>query len=95
MLGWMLIFALMLLCGAIAAVGDVGPVPGMTSSLVFGFPAGSFGADAVAAGQGISRRWAGRRESFLVFMRVKTNMRNKPGAQFVPHRAGAVFPFAR
>jgi hypothetical protein len=25
------------LCGAIAAVGDVGPVPGMTSSLVFGF----------------------------------------------------------
>jgi hypothetical protein len=30
MLGWMLIFALMLLVGA------VGPVPGMTSSLVFG-----------------------------------------------------------
>ena len=37
MLGWMLIFALMLLCGALAAVGNIGPVPGMTSSLVFGF----------------------------------------------------------
>jgi hypothetical protein len=37
MLGWMLIFALLLLFGAVAAVGDVGPVPGLTSSLVFGF----------------------------------------------------------
>ena len=37
MLGWMLIFALMLLFGAFAAVGTVAPVPGMTSSLVFGF----------------------------------------------------------
>ena len=37
MLGWMLIFALMVLFGAVAAVGDIGPVPGMTSSLVFGF----------------------------------------------------------
>lgn len=35
MLGWMLIFALMVLCGAIAAVG-IGPAPGLTSSLVFG-----------------------------------------------------------
>jgi ABC-type Mn2+/Zn2+ transport system permease subunit len=37
MLGWMLIFALMLLCGATAAVESVRPAPGMTSSLVFGF----------------------------------------------------------
>jgi hypothetical protein len=37
MLGWMLIFALMVFCGAIAAVGDIGPAPGITSSLVFGF----------------------------------------------------------
>jgi hypothetical protein len=37
MLGWMLIFALMLLGGALATVGGVAPVPGMTSSLVFGF----------------------------------------------------------
>jgi len=35
MLGWMLIFALMLLSGATAA--GVGSAPGMTSSLVFGF----------------------------------------------------------
>ncbi len=34
MLGWMLIFALMLFCGAIAAVATV---PGMAASLVFGF----------------------------------------------------------
>ncbi len=37
MLGWMLIFALMLLCGVTAAVESVQPAPGMTSSLVFGF----------------------------------------------------------
>jgi hypothetical protein len=37
MFGWMLIFALMLLFGAIAAVGAAGPFPGMTSGLVFGF----------------------------------------------------------
>lgn len=37
MLGWMVIFALMLLGGALSAVGDAGPLPGMTSSLVFGF----------------------------------------------------------
>jgi hypothetical protein len=36
MLGWMLIFALMLLCGATVAVESVRPVPGMASSLVFG-----------------------------------------------------------
>jgi len=37
MLGWMLIFALMLSCGALAAVESVGPVAGMASSVVFGF----------------------------------------------------------
>jgi hypothetical protein len=37
MLGWILIFALMWLCGAIAVVASVGPLPGITSSLVFGF----------------------------------------------------------
>ncbi len=37
MLGWMLIFALMLFCGAFAPVGNGGPVPAMTLSLVFGF----------------------------------------------------------
>jgi hypothetical protein len=37
MLGWMLIFFLMLLCGATAAVEGVQHAPGMTSSLVFGF----------------------------------------------------------
>ena len=37
MMGWMLIVALMLLCGAIVVVGGVGRAPGMTSSLVFGF----------------------------------------------------------
>ena len=37
MMGWMLIFALMLLCGAIVVVEGVGRAPGMTSSLVFGF----------------------------------------------------------
>ena len=37
MMGWMLIFALMLLCGACSAVERVGSLPGMTSSLVFGF----------------------------------------------------------
>ncbi len=36
MVGWMLIFALMVLFGAIASMGDVAFVPGMTSSLVFG-----------------------------------------------------------
>jgi hypothetical protein len=37
MLGWMLIFALMFACGAVAAVESVRPAPGMTSCLVFGF----------------------------------------------------------
>ncbi len=38
MLGWMLIFALMSLCGAIVVVAEgVGRAPGMTSCLVFGF----------------------------------------------------------
>jgi hypothetical protein len=37
MLGWMLIFALMVLCGGSAAIGNIGPAPGMTSGLVFGF----------------------------------------------------------
>lgn len=37
MLGWMMIFGLLLLFGAVASVGDLGPFPGMTSSLVFGF----------------------------------------------------------
>jgi len=37
MLGWMLIFGLMVLCGAIVAVESVRPAPGMTSCLVFGF----------------------------------------------------------
>ena len=37
MLGWMLIFALLVLFGAFAALGNIGPLPGMTSSLVFGF----------------------------------------------------------
>lgn len=36
MLGWMLIFALMVLSGLVAAAGDSGPIPIMTSSLVFG-----------------------------------------------------------
>jgi hypothetical protein len=37
MMGWMLIVALMLSCGAIIVVEGVGRIPGMTSSLVFGF----------------------------------------------------------
>jgi len=37
MMGWMLIFALILLCGAIAVVSSVWPAPGVTSTLVFGF----------------------------------------------------------
>ena len=37
MMGWMMVFALMLLSGALASIANVGPVPGMTSSLVFGF----------------------------------------------------------
>jgi len=37
MLGWMLIFALMLLSVATLAVESVRSAPGMTSSLVFGF----------------------------------------------------------
>jgi hypothetical protein len=37
MMGWMLIFALMFLCGAMVVVEGVGRAPGMTSSLVFGF----------------------------------------------------------
>lgn len=37
MLGWMLIFALMFGCGAVAAVASIQPAPGMTSCLVFGF----------------------------------------------------------
>lgn len=36
MLGWMLVFTLLLLCGAVSAVGGVAPTPGLTSSLVFG-----------------------------------------------------------
>ena len=36
MLGWMLVFTLMLLCGAIGALGNIGSTPGVTSSLVFG-----------------------------------------------------------
>src|SRR5271165_2354569 len=46
-------------------------------------PAGSFGANAVAAGQGVRTRCAGRIELSLVSMRVATNTRNEPGAQFV------------
>jgi hypothetical protein len=37
MLGWMLVFVLMVLCGAIAAVETFGLAPGMTASVVFGF----------------------------------------------------------
>jgi hypothetical protein len=37
MLGWIMIFALMLIFGAIVAIGDAGPFPGVASSLVFGF----------------------------------------------------------
>ena len=37
MLGWILIFALMLFFGAVAAIENIMPLPGMTSSLVFGF----------------------------------------------------------
>jgi hypothetical protein len=37
MLGWMMIFAVMFACGAVAAVASVQHAPGMTSCLVFGF----------------------------------------------------------
>jgi len=37
MLGWMLIFASMLLCGTVTAVVRVESVVGLTLSLVFGF----------------------------------------------------------
>jgi hypothetical protein len=37
MMGWMLIFSLLVLCGALAAMESVQPVPGLTSCLVFGF----------------------------------------------------------
>jgi uncharacterized membrane protein YtjA (UPF0391 family) len=36
-LGWMLIFAVMLLCGASAAMAGVGSTPAVTSGVVFGF----------------------------------------------------------
>ena len=37
MLGWMLIFAVMFACGAVAAVESVPSASGMTLCLVFGF----------------------------------------------------------
>lgn len=37
MLGWMLIFLLLLLCGVLAATESVQPVPGLASCMVFGF----------------------------------------------------------
>lgn len=37
MWGWMLIFALMFVCGAVAVVESVQPALGMTSCVVFGF----------------------------------------------------------
>ena len=37
MMGWMLIFSLMFLFGAMVVVEGVGRAPGVTSSLVFGF----------------------------------------------------------
>jgi hypothetical protein len=36
MMGWMLVFSMLLLCGVLATVGDL-PGPGIISCLVFGF----------------------------------------------------------
>ncbi len=43
MLGWMLIFSLLLLCGALAATRSEQIVSGLTSCLVFGFLLGVSG----------------------------------------------------
>jgi hypothetical protein len=40
MMGWILIFSLMLLCGVLATIGDL-PAPGITSCMVFGLLLGA------------------------------------------------------
>lgn len=50
MMGWILMFALLLLCGALAAVGDL-RAPGITSCMVFGFLLAIFGLSLLLRGR--------------------------------------------